>query len=470
MEEIRAFACDELLQLSHGGNEVGGVLFGTRRNDLIRILTWRPIACEYAQGESLMLSSNDRMNLAVQLELARQTADLKDLHPLGCFISHLQGSVSLSPSDLEIYNGFFPDAWQVALVICPKGGGRAEAGFFVREANDKVHGEASYGCFDLQPPQIQAGVTKEVQPTPALSARRPPLPEQPPVAPSPSESPEDVREKLAAGHSASQPWAQSGPRPGLPTALRTGAPPEPQQDAHAAADPMAPESPERQFGELHWPIFALEEKLPAKERWLWAIPIALAIGLAVFVLYQRRTPAGNGVALHVSKEDQTVHLTWDVNSRAIRNSYRGEIEIDDGGKESNISLSSRLLHSGKMSYVPQSRDIAFEIIVYPPNGDPIHDFTRLVSPASRAATQPPQLLPASPAPATAPPAATPAPAIPPAATPPPVNQSALEHEVQQLKIALGRERARADESDNLVRILENRLGIQSTVPKPEERH
>src|SRR3984957_11152249 len=68
MEEIRALACAELLQLSHGGDEVGGVLFGTRREDLIRILTWRPIACEHAQGEGLRLSYKDRMNLAVQLE------------------------------------------------------------------------------------------------------------------------------------------------------------------------------------------------------------------------------------------------------------------------------------------------------------------------------------------------------------------------------------------------------------------
>src|SRR5579863_3840117 len=152
MDEIRAFACDELLQLSHGGKEVGGVLFGTRREDLIRILTWRPIACDYTQGESLLLSFNDRMNLAVQLELARQNADLKDLRPLGWFVSHMQDSVSLSASDLEIYNGFFPEAWQVALVICPKGGGRAQAGFFVREG-DKLQAEGSYQCFDLKPLQ-----------------------------------------------------------------------------------------------------------------------------------------------------------------------------------------------------------------------------------------------------------------------------------------------------------------------------
>src|SRR3984893_6475881 len=70
MEEIRAFACDELLQLSHGGDEVGGVLFGTRREDLIRILTWRPIACDYTAGEGLQLSYAERMNLAGQTEEA----------------------------------------------------------------------------------------------------------------------------------------------------------------------------------------------------------------------------------------------------------------------------------------------------------------------------------------------------------------------------------------------------------------
>ena len=151
MEEIRAFACDELLQLSHGGDEVAGVLFGTRREDLIRILTWRPIACDHTQGEGLRLSYNDRMNLAVQLEVARQNPDLKDLRPAGWFVSHAHGSVSLSPSDLEIYNGFFPEAWQVALVICPKGGGLAQAGFFVRENDQQMLTEASYQCFDLEP-------------------------------------------------------------------------------------------------------------------------------------------------------------------------------------------------------------------------------------------------------------------------------------------------------------------------------
>ncbi len=44
---------------------------------------------------------------------------------------------------------------------------------------------------------------------------------------------------------------------------------------------------------------------------------------------------------------------------AIR--IRGEIEINDGGKSSRVSLTSDQLHAGKMSYLPQSSDVSFVI-------------------------------------------------------------------------------------------------------------
>ena len=34
MNEIRAYACDELMRLSHGGDEVGGVMYGSRHDEL----------------------------------------------------------------------------------------------------------------------------------------------------------------------------------------------------------------------------------------------------------------------------------------------------------------------------------------------------------------------------------------------------------------------------------------------------
>jgi hypothetical protein len=230
-----------------------------------------------------------------------------------------------------------------------------------------------------------------------------------------------------------------------------------------ALQPLAQQAAAPEAAGLQAPSFQIEEDVPTRERWFWAIPILLALGIAAFMLYQRQTPSPNAsIALRAWTEAQTVQLSWDATSHAIHDSYRGQIEINDGGKNSQISLSVEQLHSGKMSYVPQSNDVGIVMTVYPAHGDPFHDSTRLIVPSLDAApTQPPQLIPANPAP-TAPPPAAAAPAVPPVA--PAVDPSGLQQEVQRLKEQLGKERARADELQNLVRILENRLGIQ---PEPK---
>ena len=88
------------------------------------------------------------------------------------------------------------------------------------------------------------------------------------------------------------------------------------------------------------------------------------------MLYQRQVASPNAsVALRASSEGQTVHLAWDANARAIRDSFRGEIEINDGSKSSRVSLTSDQLHAGKMSYLPQSGDVGFDLTVYQTNGD-----------------------------------------------------------------------------------------------------
>jgi hypothetical protein len=434
MEEIRAFACDELLQLSHGGDEVGGVLFGTRREDLIRILTWRPMACEHIQGGNLHLSYNDRMNLAVQLEVARQNSDLKDLRPLGWFVSHWRGDVALSPSDLEIYNGFFPDSWQVALVICPKGSGRAQAGFFVRETDGTLISDSSYHCFEMEPLRAELPSTSAAPPEPEAEKPeqiQPPRVIAPPVA----------NVKIAA------PAAPPPPPPS--TAVRLA---EPRRAATWVARELPPDN-------LPPPSFEVEERLPTHERWLWAIPILLALGIAAFMLYQRSTPKPS-IGLRALSEAQTVNLSWDASSRAVRDSDRAEIEINDGGRNAQVNLTSDQLQAGKLSYRPQSSDISFVMTIHPANGEPIHDSTRLIAPVFNtpaALTQAPQLIPAAPPPATAP-------------VPTSAEHDALERQVQKLREDLGRERARADELQNLVRILENRLGIPHETPKSGRSH
>jgi hypothetical protein len=85
--------------------------------------------------------------------------------------------------------------------------------------------------------------------------------------------------------------------------------------------------------------------------------------------------------------------------------------------------------------------------IHPASGDPIHDSTRLIAPAFQAPTQAPQLLPGASAETAA-----------------PVGHDALARQVQQLKDQLAQERAHSTDLQNLIRILESRLGIQGEPP------
>src|SRR5581483_1782370 len=398
MEEIRAFACNEFLHHARAGQDAGGVLFGTRRDDLIRILTWRPIACENSRGSTLHLSLNDRMNLALQLEMARKNPDLKDLRPLGWFVSHPYG-VALSDADRELYNGFFPESWQVTLVLQPQGAGRAQAAFFVRDASGKTSQEAQE-CFELGAPAVKVKVrTDPAPPEPA-----PAIPTTPPITASPISVPPVISAPITAPPVIAQPTVKietappqviaTPPAPELPSPsppeppvgqpavsakveippepvppvtapppeakaaakIDTAPEPKPQQapklGAAARKEPVKPAPPAAEVpgptvstpgtvptstaaptpSVVPTPSFEIDDGPPARERWLWAIPIVLALSIAAVVLYQRKPAAGHSIGLRASNEAQTVQFVWDANSPAVRDAHRGELEVSDAGK------------------------------------------------------------------------------------------------------------------------------------------
>jgi proteasome lid subunit RPN8/RPN11 len=443
MDEIRGYACNELTQFPHGGAEVAGVMFGSVRPGVIRILTWRPIASEYAEGETLRLSHRDRMNLAVQLEVARANPELKDLRPVGWFVTHPNGDVAMNASDLEVHAGFFPESAQVTLVICPTTGGRAEAGFFVREADGTVRSEASYHPFVLKPSQapLPQALPSQALPSQALPSQA--LPSQVPVSESPASlvpappalpSQAPVSQAPARKAAARKPAAPKAASP--PSPPPQAAPPQVRSSLSQAADPPIPS-------------FNIDEPLGPRERWLWAIPIVLALALAGWALYHRQKPAQTTpMAFRVSSNAAgVVQLEWDPNSRAIRAADHGEVDITDDGKASQVPFTGDQLRSGKMTYVPSSGDVGFQLTVYPASGAPVHENTRLIAPATGStpsaapAAQPPQLLPGA-------------------------DDNASQRKIRQLTEELAKERAHTGELQNLVRILENRLAIKPAEPQP----
>ena len=149
IDEIRQVVADGFQRLQRGGIEVGGVLYGTREGRTVRITAMREITCEHARGPTFHLSDNDRAALTAQIERDKGDLRLEGLLVVGWFLSHTRSDVTLQQSDLDTFGMFFPEPWQVTMVVHPGRAGIMRAGFFVREPDGSVRGERSYQEFNF---------------------------------------------------------------------------------------------------------------------------------------------------------------------------------------------------------------------------------------------------------------------------------------------------------------------------------
>jgi hypothetical protein len=172
LEEIHGEVQDGFRRLSRGGVEVGGILFGRRAEGAIRILAWRPLVCEHARGPAFLLSNPDKQLLMQQLEAASRDPQLQVLEPLGWFVSHTRSGVQMTPEDLEIFQQFFPEPWQVTLVFHPMRQEPSQAGFFMRERDGQIRTESSYREFPVEGVRYAKATTRP-EPPPDVPAVKP---------------------------------------------------------------------------------------------------------------------------------------------------------------------------------------------------------------------------------------------------------------------------------------------------------
>src|SRR5580698_405325 len=168
LEQIRQTAVEGYHCVPHGGVETGGILFGTHQKSAVRIKAWRPIACEYAKGPSFLLSETDEAALTETLKSYRGDAELARLEPVGWYRAHTRSEILLLDADLAFFNRFFPQPWQVGLIIRPASMAPARAGFFFREADGGIRAQNSYREFVLTPVAIsQPAATRPAPAKPA---------------------------------------------------------------------------------------------------------------------------------------------------------------------------------------------------------------------------------------------------------------------------------------------------------------
>jgi TonB family protein len=135
------------------GMEIGGPLLGRTlpgfgRAVLIEDFELTP--CEHLRGASYTLSAKDRRLLSTRL--ARQPA----LRVVGYFRSHTRPGLYLDQDDLAVFGQYFPEAWQVFLLVRPSTEGPATGGFFFWE-DGEINRRSTYREFPFDRTRLAAG-------------------------------------------------------------------------------------------------------------------------------------------------------------------------------------------------------------------------------------------------------------------------------------------------------------------------
>jgi hypothetical protein len=82
------------------------------------------------------------MGLAGVLDLPDSDPKLAGLAPVGWYHSHHRSEIFLSADDLQLYNDFFPERWQIAMVLRPADLHPTRAGFFFRDRWGDIKSDA----------------------------------------------------------------------------------------------------------------------------------------------------------------------------------------------------------------------------------------------------------------------------------------------------------------------------------------
>ena len=318
METVRAAAVEGLYKLGRGGLEVGGVLFGHQTGDGVEILSSRPLVIEHAYGPTFALSEADRVALSKILQLPGIDPDLRGLAPVGWYHSHTRSGLSLTEQDLEIHTRYFPDAWQVALLLRPEKTASSRALFFARGGSGSLAPE-SLILLEAPPRQRKAvavpapaakGIESEAAPAPVVPVRT-----DDPAAPAPVVPPRTAEP--------AELW--------IPPSLE----PPPQV---------------RRLNPWPWLLFAV------------ALGVAvISTGFAFRGYWLPEVPAP--LQLRLYDLDGQLSIAWDRSSRPVLEAQQGTLEITDGEKQSLLQLSGDQLRKGNVVHIRQSGTVAVRLVL-----------------------------------------------------------------------------------------------------------
>ncbi len=335
MEELSLAASDGFNRLAKGGVEIGGVLFGVRDSDALKILAYRALACEYAFGPSFSLSDSDRRALEDLLTSPNTDSNLSGMRPVGWYHSHTRSGILLSEEDLQLFQQYFPETWQIALVLRPHRFDPVRAGFFFREPDGSVQAASSRHEFIIKPGSGKPGIRLPVDPALADFA-------SPPANPALAE----------------------------PALLNPCPPPSAISNPRSESEPHS--SPPRGASTY------------SPRPWPWrAAAVVLTLAVALFWFGRFRTSAG--LSLHELDVGGHLRIDWNHNARVIQQGESGAIEIEDGSLKLHHELSPEHLRLGSVTYLRTTGNVLVRLLVRDADQSTFSEFTRFVGPPVTAA-------------------------------------------------------------------------------------
>ena len=346
LDDIRLAVTDAFFSLPRGGAEIGGILLGRFDHGRLIISDYAALDCEHAYGPSFVLSPPDEARLR---DLQSSYANVSEgIRPVGWYHSHTRSEIFLSDADLAIYHRFFPESWQVALVMKPHTFQPARIGFFFREGDGSVHASASYREETLEAlpfRQVPAG------PPAALPSNHPP-----PRSFRPVPVPAPVQDSL--------PLEPDPPLADIPL------------DDVPLDEPAAVDLPV--------PKFAIESASDARRGMVVGIGIVACLGTLVAAFGVRDMwlprvlaairpvpivtppPPAPAPALGLTAIDREgqLQIGWDRSSPAVQRASDALLEITDGPLPVAIQLDAAHLETGSFTYARTTEKVDVKLIVH----------------------------------------------------------------------------------------------------------
>ena len=381
LDDIRLAVVDAFFSLPRGGAEIGGILLGSWDGEQVSITGFEALDCEHAMGPSFTLSVRDQTLLAEITAAARRNPSNRQ--PVGWYHSHTRSEVFLSSADQELHNRFFPEPWQIALVLKPHTFEPTRGGFFFRETDGSMRGAASYQEFRIDPLPLRSDGSN----SPAAHRTRY---EGSGFRPVPAAVPDTV------------------PGPDAPSAKGKGPVPITREVAVETTPVAEGREAAVETREFDVPDFG-QSRQPPSWRGIKAAAI-LAVGLAAggagyqtrqYWLPQVMTKAravlpkepDSYLSLAVSDDNGQLKIQWDRSAPAVRNALDATLEITDGNTvPQSVRLDTSHLAAGGVTYGRQNERVDVTLIASEPGGQVVKEQTSFLGrlPAQKGAVGNPE--------------------------------------------------------------------------------